>query len=72
MYYLRTQAAADAIKFTVDTSTLKESNKENVKQASSPKAAPKAELSLKEREEKAVAQMVCSLQNRDECLMCGA
>ena len=59
MYYLRTQAAADAIKFTVDKSALKENNKENVP-------------AVESEEDRKQAEMVCSLQNRDDCLMCGA
>jgi ribonucleoside-diphosphate reductase subunit M1 len=55
MYYLRTQAAADAIKFTVDTQALK--NKAGKELAA---------------EEQKIAAMVCSLQNKDDCLMCGA
>ncbi|KAG5031720.1 hypothetical protein JHK85_015702 [Glycine max] len=54
MYYLRSRAAADAIKFTVDTSALRE--KSNVEDDDNTK----------------MAQMVCSLTNRDECLACGS
>ncbi|KAK1403791.1 Ribonucleoside-diphosphate reductase [Heracleum sosnowskyi] len=55
MYYLRSRAAADAIKFTVDTSMLKE----NVKQQDDDDTTK-------------LAQMVCSLSNRDECMACGS
>ena len=54
MYYLRTKAAADAIKFTVDksiTSNVVESNK------------IKTALELEE-------QVACSLDNLDDCEMC--
>ncbi|KAG7027121.1 Ribonucleoside-diphosphate reductase large subunit [Cucurbita argyrosperma subsp. argyrosperma] len=54
MYYLRTRAAADAIKFTVDTSMLKE------------------EKGKEEDESTKMAQMVCSLTNREECMACGS
>ncbi|KAF7840056.1 Ribonucleoside-diphosphate reductase large subunit [Senna tora] len=57
MYYLRSRAAADAIKFTVDTSALKEE--------------PKVEKEDDDDNAK-MAQMVCSLANRDECLACGS
>ncbi|KAM3359847.1 ribonucleoside-diphosphate reductase large subunit [Capsicum galapagoense] len=50
MYYLRSRAAADAIKFTVDTSMLKDKPKSAVD------------------EETKMAQMVCSLTNREDCL----
>ncbi|CAL5332959.1 unnamed protein product [Camellia sinensis] len=56
MYYLRTRAAADAIKFTVDTSFL---NKENA-------------VIVDHDDEAAKAQVVCSLQNREECMACGS
>lgn len=54
MYYLRTRAASDAVKFTVDD-----------KAAAAVKAAGSAQDSR-------AAAMVCSLQNRDECLACGS
>ncbi|XP_052877719.1 ribonucleoside-diphosphate reductase large subunit isoform X2 [Gossypium arboreum] len=53
MYYLRSRAAADAIKFTVDTSMLKEK----------PKVAD---------DDTKMAEMVCSLTNREECMACGS
>uniref|UniRef100_A0A0A9CPN8 Ribonucleotide reductase large subunit C-terminal domain-containing protein n=1 Tax=Arundo donax TaxID=35708 RepID=A0A0A9CPN8_ARUDO len=59
MYYLRTRAAADAIKFTVDTALLKENGVNNAKPA-------------QEDVEAKMAQMVCSLNNREECLACGS
>ena len=62
MYYLRTRAAADAIKFTVDTAALKEnvgaSNKKHEQQTA--------------EEEQKLAAMVCSLENKEDCLMCGS
>ncbi|CAI9109594.1 OLC1v1009438C1 [Oldenlandia corymbosa var. corymbosa] len=54
MYYLRTRAAADAIKFTVDTLMLKEK----------PKVA--------DDDETRMAQIVCSLTNKEECMACGS
>ncbi|XP_019177265.1 PREDICTED: ribonucleoside-diphosphate reductase large subunit-like isoform X5 [Ipomoea nil] len=54
MYYLRSRAAADAIKFTVDTSILNEKTKTAVD------------------DETKMAQMVCSLTNREECMACGS
>ncbi|CAN6172694.1 unnamed protein product [Urochloa humidicola] len=59
MYYLRTRAAADAIKFTVDTTLLKENGVANGKPSD-------------EDVEAKMAQMVCSLNNREECLACGS
>lgn len=67
MYYLRTRAAADAIKFTVDTQKLAKSVQE--KSSSVPLVPTKAGKKNEPTEEE---KMVCSLNNRDECLMCGA
>jgi len=85
MYYLRTKAAAAAIQFTVDKSkasqaTAKdasvEAGKSPVKDSSAslePLAAAgdgqKAEVAGLEQN---MAAMVCSLQNKDDCLMCGS
>ncbi|CAN6443851.1 unnamed protein product [Victoria cruziana] len=55
MYYLRSRPAADAIKFTVDASMLKD--KQTVED---------------EDIETKMAQMVCSLENREECMACGS
>ncbi|XP_045149123.1 ribonucleoside-diphosphate reductase large subunit [Echinops telfairi] len=57
MYYLRTRPAANPIQFTLNKEKLKDKEK-----------------SSKEEEEKErnTAAMVCSLENRDECLMCGS
>ena len=58
MYYLRTKAAADAIKFTVDSSY------------SQPKAKPaQEEKSLKEQQ---IEAMQCSLDDPDGCISCGS
>ncbi|XP_042338939.1 ribonucleoside-diphosphate reductase large subunit-like [Plectropomus leopardus] len=59
MYYLRTKPAANPIQFTL--------NKEKLKEAQEPVKATEEEI-----KERNVAAMVCSLQNRDECLMCGS
>lgn len=59
MYYLRTKPAANPIQFTL--------NKEKLKEAQSAKS--KEEEDTKERN---TAAMVCSLANKDECLMCGS
>ncbi|KAK2384787.1 ribonucleoside-diphosphate reductase large subunit [Trifolium repens] len=59
MYYLRTRAASDAIKFTVpvDKPAIKELSK-----------AEEADVD----DDTKMAQMRCSLTNRDECLACGS
>uniref|UniRef100_A0A8C1IWK7 Ribonucleoside-diphosphate reductase n=1 Tax=Cyprinus carpio TaxID=7962 RepID=A0A8C1IWK7_CYPCA len=58
MYYLRTKPAANPIQFTLDKEKLKETQ-ENTSN----------EEEIKELNK---AAMVCSLENRDECLMCGS
>ncbi len=62
MYYLRTKPAANAIQFTVDKSKLKTSVKASGdgNQVNGNAKPTKEEV------------MMCSLQNKDECLMCGS
>ena len=69
MYYLRTKAAADAIKFTVDTNALKET----------PQILGNEDLLVVERgqahvlsQEEQQAQLSCSLDNPEGCEMCGS
>jgi len=57
MYYLRTKAAADAIKFTVDQAALEKDAQ--IKQ-------------LQAAKEKNLKQMSSGLDNQDDCVMCGA
>jgi len=57
MYYLRTKAAADAIKFTVDQAALE-------KDAEMKRLQAQKEANLK--------QMSSGLDNKDDCVMCGA
>ena len=74
MYYLRSRAAADAIKFTVDVKQKQKVEKENTAPAS-PRKPTKADLDKMTEEEKEAylaAKLQCSLQNKDECVMCGA
>ncbi|XP_046448198.1 ribonucleoside-diphosphate reductase large subunit-like [Daphnia pulex] len=63
MYYLRTKPAASAIQFTVDKSKLKKVNGVD----NSADATNGNDEEKRNRE-----AMVCSLQNRDDCLMCGS
>ena len=65
MYYLRSRPAADAIKFTVDREALA---KENAVDA----AADEEQKESTEEEKLAqnLAAMMCSLENKDACLMC--
>ena len=61
MYYLRTKAAKDATKFTVSA--------EMVKPKLQPKEPVNDGMTEKERE---LAAMQCSLDNPDDCVMCGS
>ncbi|OCT93451.1 hypothetical protein XELAEV_18016520mg [Xenopus laevis] len=61
MYYLRTRPAANPIQFTL--------NKEKIKEK---ELMAMENMEDKEEKEKNKAAMVCSLENRDECLMCGS
>ena len=83
MYYLRTRAAADAIKFTVDQQALqkKKSDREILRSSSTASQAkenkglvkPKktaAELDSEAERERQLAAMVCSIENKDACIMC--
>lgn len=83
MYYLRTKPAANAIQFTVDKQRLNQTVQNSSKvngNSSTPNStlnSPNKSLNgtangdLDEREKK-LAQMVCSLENKDDCLMCGS
>jgi len=56
MYYLRTQAASSAIKFTVDAEILKEQQKRQ------------EPVSIEQKQK----DMMCSLDNPDDCESCGS
>ncbi len=63
MYYLRTKAAADAIKFTVE-------HQHTVKEPTTVEAQQGVEVVISEEE--AVSQIACSLDNPDACEACGS
>jgi ribonucleoside-diphosphate reductase subunit M1 len=81
MYYLRTRAAADAIKFTVDQTAVA---KNKAKKAAGleagggggatipavPAKKSAAELDADAERERAMAVLVCSLENKEACMMC--
>jgi len=76
MYYLRTRAAADAIKFTVDVSALKSTRAAAAAKAGGAEGGEAAEgasrpLTHEEREAQ-LAAMVCSLENKEACISCGS
>ncbi len=62
MYYLRSKAATDAIKFTLDKEAIQESQPES-------EAAPEeSEVSMTQKQ----SDMQCSLDNPDDCIACGS
>ena len=90
LYYLRSRAAADAIKFTVDTSMLKvepaslsslnklsyghflvfkhiTSSNQNMFVENMQEDKP-----VEDNLESKMAQLACSLENREECMACGS
>ncbi|XP_013113623.1 ribonucleoside-diphosphate reductase large subunit [Stomoxys calcitrans] len=75
MYYLRTKPAANAIQFTVDRSKMAAqvaATTNGVKEngIASPKHQEQ-DMAAAERE-KRMAEMVCSLENKDACMSCGS
>ena len=70
MYYLRTKPAASAIQFTVDKKKLKQRTQSSASPASSEKKSKEGD-EVRQVEEN-MAAMVCSLANKDDCLMCGS
>lgn len=69
MYYLRTKPAAQAIQFTVDKTKLRSSV---LSPASAGNRVVNGDANIPTEQEKNMVAMVCSLKNRDECLMCGS
>jgi ribonucleoside-diphosphate reductase alpha chain len=82
MYYLRTKAAADAIKFTVNQEMLREKKEEAVvaeaEKKEEPEAKTETEGQVKDVEQwrkdrlKQEADMLCSLNNKEDCVSCGS
>merc|ERR1712212_1333547 len=72
MYYLRTKPAANAIQFTLDKSKIKlaSATAPKVEKEEKKDLAPAAAGDMVDIE-KNMATMVCSINNKDDCLMCG-
>ncbi|XP_053959497.1 ribonucleoside-diphosphate reductase large subunit [Anastrepha ludens] len=64
MYYLRTKPAANAIQFTVDRSRKETNGEVKAKSPIQEAASPNHSRNL--------ADMVCSLENKDACMSCGS
>ena len=82
MYYLRTKAAANAIQFTVDKTKLKmtKSTKDGLQDQETQEAMADTEANKEEQDESVEAarkkfeeaKLMCSIENKDDCLMCGS
>ena len=84
MYYLRTKAAADAVKFTVDRQAIAETtpviqnleerplNYEAYAKENFEKTKEAASSFQLSEEEQKYAAMQCSLDNPEGCEMCGS
>jgi ribonucleoside-diphosphate reductase subunit M1 len=70
MYYLRTKPAAAAIQVTVDKTKLNRST--TAKANGHANDTKEAEVNNVQDDAFNLNAMVCSLQNKDECLMCGS
>lgn len=70
MYYLRTKSATDAIKFTVEG----HSNHNHVAVAANAdgSAIQEAAVAVAVNAEQALAEISCSIDNKDDCLACGS
>ena len=76
MYYLRTKPAANAIQFTVDKTKAKaalaaQNDSKVGDNGAASNVAPAAAADLA-AVEKNMATLACSINNRDDCLMCGS
>ena len=74
MYYLRTKAAASAIQFTVDKSKLKAANGETNGTEANGNGTAEAKNGDAEVDKAAenMATLMCSIQNKDDCISCGS
>ena len=74
MYYLRTKAAADAIKFTVDAAAAKETvevlGNEDILVLERQQQLSAERQAILEAEK--AAQITCSIDNKDDCDACGS
>ena len=75
MYYLRTRPAVDAIKFTVDTVSLKKEQEAELRLKNGSNVALSVTESVTESDADAIARyeaakFACSIENREACEMC--
>ncbi|XP_037825062.1 ribonucleoside-diphosphate reductase large subunit [Lucilia sericata] len=76
MYYLRTKPAANAIQFTVDKGRAAVQNESQMQangdHEESILNASSSSLNNESVREKRMAEMVCSLENKEACMSCGS
>jgi ribonucleoside-diphosphate reductase alpha chain len=75
MYYLRTKAAADAIKFTIEKQaevSIEQTNEVNETELQYAAHAAQAAASFSTDDDQNKADMTCSLDNPDACEACGS
>jgi len=72
MYYLRSKAATDAIKFTLDKSAIKQPEERAMAAATGVAATGNSSQSDTDLMEQKQSDMACSLDNPDECEACGS
>ncbi len=68
MYYLRSKAATDAIKFTVDKEMIKETATAEISVGAASRPVKQDPESLAQKQ----ADMQCSLDEPDDCIACGS
>lgn len=74
MYYLRTKPACNAIQFTVDKGRVSTNNESQLNGADGEEKNHNVSSSFtnESEREKHMAEMVCSLENKDDCMSCGS
>lgn len=72
MYYLRTKPAANAIQFTVDKSKIKKSVATETTSGNRNSENGIRVMTEEERLAYNMAGLACSLDNKDDCMMCGS
>jgi ribonucleoside-diphosphate reductase alpha chain len=72
MYYMRTKAAADAIKFTVDKKYLEQTPATNFPANAAPSVEGQNNMSEAERIAYEAAAKSCSIENGPDCEMCSS
>lgn len=74
MYYLRTKPACNAIQFTVDKPRVSTNDESQLNGEAEEKVnnVSTSSLTNESEREKRMAEMVCSLENKDACMSCGS